>query len=85
MMGVSHFVLALALISRVGGKIPLTLAGFASIDILDGGWSSAGCIPAIDMALRDVNTRTDVLDEYELGWVMKDTRVNIISLYILAC
>ena len=57
-------------------KVPLTLAGFASIDIDEGGWSSAGCIPAIDMALDDVNGREDILTNYKLEWTMHDTRVS---------
>ena len=59
-----------------GGKIPLHVMGFASINISADGWSSAGCIPAIEMALEDVNQRQDILQDYHLHVDIKDSQVS---------
>ena len=59
-----------------GAKTALYLMGFASIKIGANGWSSAGVIPAIEMAVADVNARDDLLADYELFVDMKDTEVS---------
>lgn len=63
---------------------PIHVMGFASINIEADGWSSAGCIPAIEMALHDLNARPDILADYELRVDMKDTRVRIGFLFIFS-
>lgn len=52
----------------------LYLMGFGAIDIV-GGWSSAGIIPAIQMAIDDVNDRPDILAGYQLIVHMRDSKV----------
>ena len=34
-----------------------------------------GCIPAIEMAVHDVNSRPDILPDYKLHIEIKDTKV----------
>ena len=63
-------------IRRDPSKHGLYLMGFGAIDIEnEGGWSSAGVIPALQMAIDDVNAREDILPEYELVMDMKDSKV----------
>lgn len=70
-------------------KIPITLAGFADIHLTsDEGWSSAGVIPAIMMALDDVNARDDILRDYELKINLADSKVGnsvVLKYYIDLC
>ena len=58
------------------GRVPLMLIGMASVAIDDTGWSSAGVIPAVEMALYDINRRNDILPGYELLWNIQDTQVS---------
>lgn len=42
-----------------------------------GSWAGGkGCRPAVDMALEDVNKRTDILNEFELKMIANDSRVS---------
>ncbi|XP_077862210.1 gamma-aminobutyric acid type B receptor subunit 2-like [Saccoglossus kowalevskii] len=54
-------------------KHKLTIAGLVPADS-DGAWSCSGIIPAIDMAIVDVNNRSDILTDYELTWDWRDTK-----------
>ena len=54
---------------------PLYLMGFGAINII-AGWSSAGIVPAIEMAIKDVNERADILPGYQLILDMKDSTVS---------
>ncbi len=58
-------------------RTPLTIAGFVDINVTENGWSSAGVVPAIEMALEDVNAREDLLSEYYLRWHPVDSKVRI--------
>ena len=50
----------------IGGIFPMT-----------GGWAGGkGCRPAVDMALEDVNNRTDILPGYVLEMVANDSEVS---------
>ena len=66
------------------GHTPLYIMGYASVDIDKTGWSSAGCIPAMQMALHDINARDDLLPGYELVVDLKDTKVNCLDLIIFS-
>ncbi|XP_077989915.1 gamma-aminobutyric acid type B receptor subunit 2-like [Glandiceps talaboti] len=57
-------------------KTNLTLLGFVPVQIASGGWSAGGMIPAIDMALDDVNNNLDILTNYELRWHWEDDKCN---------
>ncbi|XP_077989914.1 gamma-aminobutyric acid type B receptor subunit 2-like [Glandiceps talaboti] len=57
-------------------KTNLTLLGFVPVQIASGGWSTGGMIPAIDMALDDVNNNSDILTNYELSWRWVDDQCN---------
>ncbi|XP_077986164.1 gamma-aminobutyric acid type B receptor subunit 2-like [Glandiceps talaboti] len=52
-------------VSGQGGKIPLTLIGLMSFEVEDG-WSGGGVVPAVEMAVEDVNRNLDILSGYEL-------------------
>ena len=53
----------------IGGIFPMT-----------GGWAGGkGCRPAVDMALEDVNNRTDILPGFKLEMVANDSRVSLMS------
>ena len=54
-------------------KIPLFLGGYFT---LGGIWDGSGILPAVEMALNQINERTDILPEYELKMVWNDTRVS---------
>ncbi|XP_077992097.1 gamma-aminobutyric acid type B receptor subunit 2-like [Glandiceps talaboti] len=54
-----------------GEKIPLYLGTFFS---LGGNWEGGGIVPAVEMALSQVNERDDVLLDYELRMVWNDTQ-----------
>ena len=50
----------------IGGIFPMT-----------GGWAGGkGCRPAVDLALKDINSRTDILPEYRLEMKANDSRVS---------
>ncbi|XP_077991826.1 gamma-aminobutyric acid type B receptor subunit 2-like isoform X1 [Glandiceps talaboti] len=54
-------------------KTKLTLLGFVPVENTSA-WSSGGIIPAIEMALDDVNNRSDILSDYELTWQWVDDK-----------
>ena len=56
-------------------KCRLVIGGLAGIDIYEEGWSSAGVIPAIELALERVNNHSDILKDYHLDIEWKDSRV----------
>ena len=55
-----------------GSKIPLYIGAFFPFG---GGWDASGIIPAVEMALDDINARVDILPKYELKMVWNDTQV----------
>ena len=60
----------------VANRTALYLMGLVTVEIGSAGWSSAGVVPALQMAMRDVNARQDLLPGYELRLHMKDTKVS---------
>ncbi|KAK2163462.1 hypothetical protein LSH36_79g07008 [Paralvinella palmiformis] len=55
-------------------NIPLYIMSFSSLTVSTNGWSSAGVIPALQMAIHDINKRKDILLEYELFLLIKDSK-----------
>ena len=58
-------------------KTDLWLGAFLTVNISAGGWQSAGILPAIEMAVDDVNNSTDILNDYTLKLSWRDTRVRM--------
>ncbi len=58
---------------KSGEKIPLYIGSFYSSP--GSSWDGSGCIPAAEMAFDDINSRTDILPEYELIPIWNDTKV----------
>lgn len=56
-------------------KYRLVIGGLAGIDIQNEGWSSAGVIPAVELALERVNNHSDILKDYYLDIEWKDSKV----------
>jgi gamma-aminobutyric acid type B receptor len=56
-------------------KKDLWIGAFLTVDISDGGWSSAGVLPAIEMAIDDVNNNSQILADYDLRMEWRDTKV----------
>ncbi|XP_078375007.1 gamma-aminobutyric acid type B receptor subunit 1-like [Oculina patagonica] len=55
-------------------KIDLYIGGFFAKNIKDGGWSSAALIPALEMALDHVNNDSNILVDYQLKYVWRDSK-----------
>ena len=54
---------------------PLVFQGF--LPMTGSGWPGGGaCLPAVMMALRDINARQGLLDGYNLTYTWVDTQVN---------
>lgn len=46
-------------------------------------WPGGGaCLPATEMALRHVNAREDILSDYKLNLIWRDTQVIITCIYL---
>ena len=56
-------------------RIDLVIGGFFGVNITDGGWSTASAIPAFEMALDHVNSDPNVLTNYKLKYVWRDSKV----------
>ena len=56
-------------------KTDLYIGGFFGVNITDGGWSTAGVIPALEMALDHVNNDSNILGDYQLKYVWRDSKV----------
>ena len=52
----------------------LYIGAFFGVNITDG-WSTAGVIPAFEMALHHVNNNPNILTDYELKYVWRDSKV----------
>lgn len=71
--------MALVLLSSCKAtKRELWIGGFFTVDVSDGGWSSAGVLPSVQMALADVNNSTKLLKDYILKMDWRDTKVSSI-------
>ncbi|XP_077982037.1 gamma-aminobutyric acid type B receptor subunit 2-like [Glandiceps talaboti] len=53
-------------------EIELAIAGLMPIWTPNGGWNAAGVVPAIEMAIKDVNSRPGLLDGYRLKLYLED-------------
>ena len=56
-------------------KSRLVIGGLVGIDIDQEGWSSAGVMPAIELALERVNNYSNILKDYYLDIEWKDSGV----------
>ncbi|XP_073258670.1 gamma-aminobutyric acid type B receptor subunit 2-like [Porites lutea] len=55
-------------------KIDLFIGGFFGVNITDGAWSSAALIPILEMALDHVNNNSNILADYQLKFVWRDSK-----------
>ena len=56
-------------------KIDLYIGGFFGKNIKAGAWSSAALIPILEMALDHVNNDSNILVDYQLKYVWRDSKV----------
>ncbi|XP_071835076.1 gamma-aminobutyric acid type B receptor subunit 1-like [Apostichopus japonicus] len=54
-------------------KIPLYIGGNMQ---LTGGWDGSGCVVSAELALEQINNRSDILPDYELKMVWSDSQCN---------
>ena len=74
--GYRVFMLSLVIFSRCcKTKETLYIGGLFGIDTSRGGWNSAGIIPAVQMAIDEINNNSDVLRNYHLELLIKDSQV----------
>ena len=64
-------------------KTMLHIGGFIEVNTADKGWNSAGVQPAIDLAIKHINNRTDILPNHTIQIHWKDTKVSLFRLNIL--
>jgi len=58
-------------------KAEIWIGAFLTVDVSAGGWSSEGVLPAIEMAIEDVNNDSSVLVNYTLSMRWRDTKVRM--------
>ena len=63
-------------------KNDLYIGGFFGVNITNGGWSTAAVIPILEMALDHINNDSNILRDYQLKYVWRDSKVNIIGVDI---
>ena len=63
-------------------KIDLYIGGFFGVNIKDGAWSSAALIPALEMALDHVNNDSNILVDYRLKYVWRDSKVSTLYIFV---
>lgn len=56
-------------------KTDLYIGGFFGVNIKAGAWSTAALIPALEMALDHVNNDSNILADYHLKYVWRDSKV----------
>ena len=72
-------------------KIDLYIGGLFGVNVKNGSWSTAGVIPALEMALEHVNSDPGILVDYQLKYVWNDSRVcsqcrsRVIKLFFFSC
>lgn len=54
-------------------RVPIYIGGF--FPMKDGFWDGSGILPAAEMAITDVNDKTDILVDYELRMVWNNSKV----------
>ena len=61
---------------------PLVLQGF--LPMTGSGWPGGGaCLPAVEMALRHINSRAGLLDGYNLTYTYVDTKVTMYKVHLI--
>ena len=75
--GCFNFVLLLIFYSSCQSKETLYIGGLFGLDKARGGWSSAGIIPAVQMAIDDINNSSEYLKDYHLELLIKDSQVRM--------
>ena len=76
MSNTRHYVFLLLVISRCcQTKETLYIGGLFGLDTSRGGWNSAGIIPAVQMAIDEINNSSDILRDYHLELLIKDSQV----------
>ena len=63
-------------------KIDLYIGGFFGKNIKAGAWSSAALIPVLEMALDHVNNDSNVLVDYQLKYVWRDSKVRSYAVFM---
>ncbi|CAH3104404.1 unnamed protein product [Pocillopora meandrina] len=71
------FLLLPLIFSHCKAKETLYIGGLFGIDTSGGGWNSAGTIPAIQMAIDEINNNTEILKDYHLQLLIKDSKCNV--------
>lgn len=61
----------------VSEKSVLHIGGFIEVNTTDKGWNSAGIRPAIDLAVKQINNRSDLLPNHTIQIHWKDTKVTL--------
>lgn len=61
----------------VSEKSVLHIGGFIEVNTTDKGWNSAGIQPAIDLAVKQINNRSDILPNHTIQIHWKDTKVSL--------
>ncbi|XP_077991332.1 gamma-aminobutyric acid type B receptor subunit 2-like isoform X2 [Glandiceps talaboti] len=74
--GMSLIILLMLYIVGTNGKTKTTLTVLGFVPVESQSWSCGGIIPAIEMALDDVNNRSDILHDYKLMWQWVDDKCN---------
>lgn len=69
-------VLSALLVSRPPGGTGKKAVHVGALFPMSGGWPGGqACLPAVRMALEDVNSRRDILPDYELRLIHHDSKV----------
>ena len=53
----------------------LYLGGLFGLDTNNGGWNSGGIVPAVQMAIDEINNSSAILKDYRLELLIKDSQV----------
>lgn len=76
-------VLSFAFLSSFGigliscSNITIYIGGFIELNTTNGGWNSAGILPAVELAKTHINEESNVLKGIHLEVDMKDSKVRI--------
>jgi len=73
----SVFTLLLILFRCCQAKETLYIGGLFGLDTSRGGWNSAGIIPAVQMAIDDINNSSEYLKDYHIELLIKDSQCSV--------